>query len=435
MRSVPALLLLFLLAPYAYCAGTNPPQPVSEEVSGKTDPCPGRDKTITVPDGFCIEVVADDLGRVRHIAARDNGDLFARLLRAGRGGGIVALRDGDGDGRFEKTQRFFAEGGTGIGLWDEYLYFSTPQAIYRQKLSSTSLLPAGDLQTVVSGFPPQGQHAAKSFAISGDGALFVNIGAPSNACQKRTRTSDSPGRDPCPQLKEHAGIWRFAADRTGQDMGDGERFASGIRNAVAIAWNPFADHLYVVQHGRDQLHQFWPDLYTVEENARLPAEEFFLINEGDDFGWPYCYYDQIREKKVLAPEYGGDGKTVGRCDQFESPIAAFPGHWAPNGLHFYTGQQFPQYYRGGAFIAFHGSWNRAPLPQQGYKVVFVPFSGSRPDDERFDFATGFPGTQTVERTGDARYRPMDLTQGPDGSLYISDSRQGRIWRVRYTGSS
>ncbi|WP_226989234.1 sorbosone dehydrogenase family protein [Desulfuromonas sp. TF] len=189
----------------------------------------------------------------------------------------------------------------------------------------------------------------------------------------------------------------------------------------------------MVQHGRDQLHQLWPELFSVEQSAELPAEELFRVDKGDDFGWPYCYYDRKKGKKVLAPEYGGDGEKVGRCDKFEKPIAAFPGHWAPNGLLFYTADQFPERYRGGAFIAFHGSWNRAPLPQQGYKVVFVPFSGGAPSGAGEDFATGFAGDRPVQSSGDARYRPMGLAQGPDGTIYISETEEGHTWRVWYAG--
>lgn len=434
---LPVLLLLALLtgssAAHASTTGTETDSTVPTETEAGPNACSRQDESISVPQGFCAEMVADGLGRVRHIVVRDNGDLYARLMDSSGGGSVVALRDTDGDGRFEREERFFNEGGTGIGLWRDYLYFSTPRTIYRQKLMADQLLPTGPVQSVVAGFPPQGQHAAKSFAISPAGDLFVNIGAPSNACQEQTRSAGSPGLEPCPQLKNHAGIWRFAADRSNQTPADGQHYASGIRNAVAISWNRTADRLFAVQHGRDQLHQLWPEFYSVEDNARLPAEEFFLIEEGDDFGWPYCYYDQVQERKVLAPEYGGNGKKVGRCDEFKPPIMAFPGHWAPNGLHFYTGSQFPPQYRDGAFIAFHGSWNRAPLPQQGYKVVFVPFRNNRPAGGWDDFATGFAGREQLKRSSQARYRPMGLSQGPDGALFISDSQQGRIWRIRYIG--
>ena len=183
----------------------------------------------------------------------------------------------------------------------------------------------------------------------------------------------------------------------GQDqVKDGHRYASGIRNSIAIAWNTSNNKLYVVQHGSDQLSQFYPDMYTVEQGAELPAEEFFVVEDGDFFGWPYCYYDQFKKQKLLAPEYGGDARATGRCDNAKAPIMAFPGHLAPNDLLFYTGNMFPARYRNGAFIAFHGSWNRAPLEQKGYFVAFVPFENGMPSGEMEIFADGFSGVKVVD---------------------------------------
>jgi mono/diheme cytochrome c family protein len=160
-----------------------------------------------------------------------------------------------------------------------------------------------------------------------------------------------------------------------------------------------------------------------------------MLSDGADFGWPYCYYDPFRESKVLAPEYGGDGVITGRCEQKTDPIMAFPAHIAPNDLLFYTGDQFPERYREGAFIAFHGSWNRAPLEQEGYYVVFVPFRDGLPSGDWEVFADGFSGMDKLMNPGDAEHRPTGLAQGPDGSLYVSDSRRGTIWRIMYTGET
>jgi glucose/arabinose dehydrogenase len=250
---------------------------------------------------------------------------------------------------------------------------------------------------------------------------------------EESRTKGSPGQDPCPLLEEHGGIWQYEADATGQAHTPEARYASGIRNAVAITWNAAADNLYALQHGRDQLAQFFPDLYTQEESAELPAEEFFKVDAGDDFGWPYCYYDWMQETKVLMPEYGGDGEQVGRCDQFEDPIQAFPGHWGPNDVLFYDGDQFPDAYQGGAFIAWHGSWNRAPLPQEGYKVTFTPFDGTTPAGDYETFADGFAGADTLRSSGEAEHRPTGLAVGPDGGLYVADDGGGTIWRIAYVG--
>jgi glucose/arabinose dehydrogenase len=167
------------------------------------------------------------------------------------------------------------------------------------------------------------------------------------------------------------------------------------------------------------------------DNAEKPAEEFVRIEEGDNVGWPYCYYDPEIERKVLAPEYGGDGSRQGRCADMKDPLIGFPAHWAPDGLLFYAGDQLPQRYRGGAFVVFHGSWNRAPEPQAGYKVVFAPFEGGNPTGEWEVFADGFAGDDPSPQS--AAHRPVGIAEGPDGSLYVSDDRGGRIYRILFRG--
>lgn len=399
--------------------------------------CAPDDGSLVLPEGFCASVLADSLGTVRHLAVAENGDVYAALREVNEGGGIVALRDTDGDGTADVEERFGTSGGTGIDLYDGYLYFAPDSAVWRYEKTESTLMPSTEYEVIAEGFPEQRSHAVKPFAFDGAGNMYVNVGAPSNACQEESRTEGSPGMDPCPQLERQGGIWQFADTELNQTQeDDGARYATGIRNAVALTWNDSANSLYVVQHGRDQLNMLWPDLYNEEEGSRLPAEEFFKVDEGDNFGWPYCYYDgAYDDQKELAPEYGGDGSEVGRCDQFEDPLVTFPGHFAPNDLLFYTGDLFPDRYQNGAFIAFHGSWNRSPR-QAGYQVAFVPYTGDTPSGEWETFADGFAGEGDwrPENPGDAEYRPMGLAVGPDGSLYISDSQVGRIWRVVYTGS-
>jgi hypothetical protein len=166
-------------------------------------------------------------------------------------------------------------------------------------------------------------------------------------------------------------------------------------------------------------------------DSNFGSAELVQLERGADFGWPYCYYDLTQEKLLLAPEYGGDGKTVGLCAEKRGPVAAFPAHWAPNDLLLYRGDQFPTAYRGGAFIAFHGSWNRAPFPQGGYNVVFQALADGKTSGPFVVFADGFAGA--IKEPGQAAYRPSGLAVGPDGSLYISDDQHGRIWRVTYRG--
>jgi glucose/arabinose dehydrogenase len=392
---------------------------------------------ITVPDGFCALVVADGLGRARHLTVSDRGDIYVALASTSRAkGGIMVLRDTTGDGRADVRQQFADGeiGGTGIGIRNGYLYLGRNTAIVRYRLGQDGLVPAGPAEVVVAeGFPDSRGHQPKPIAFDDKGFMYVTVGAPSNSCEQE-RAPHSPGRDPCPELEWTGGIWRFDANTLGQTQKEhGVRYASGIRNAVAIEWNHAAGALYAVQHGRDRLDFMAPEHFTAEQDAELPAEEFLRIEERSVFGWPYCYYDQLQRRRVLAPEYGGDGKRADRCEKYPDPILAFPGHYAPNDLFFYTGGQFPERFRNGAFVTFHGSQQRTPLPEQGYKVAFVPFKGRLPSADWEVFADGFSGGKPLASPRDATFRPMGLAQGRDGSLYLSDSSKGRIWRVVYRG--
>ena len=394
-------------------------------------PACDKDTGISLPAGFCATVFADDLGTARHMVAAPDGTLYVALQSENKGGSIVALHDSKGGGHADQVVRFGSEGGSGIVLHGGYLYFATPTSVLRYKLPVAA---DAKPETVVSGFPAQDEHAAKSIAIDDQDGLYVNVGAPSNSCQKEDRAAGSWGETPCALLQQHGGIWRFAADKTGQHFpDDGEHYATGIRNAVAIDWFDSEHALYVVQMGRDQLSDNWPKDFTDAQSAELPAEEMFRVERGSNFGWPYCYYDQFQKKKVLAPEYGGDGRKQGDCAKYGQPIAAFPGHWAPEALLQYAGKQFPARYQGGIFVSFHGSWNRAPLPQAGFRVDFLPMTGGKPGAYE-TFADGFAGVKVVKDDGSAHYRPMGLTEGPDGSLYIGDTQHGRIWRITYVGS-
>ena len=389
---------------------------------------------IKVPDGFSALVFADKLGPARHLDVNANGDVYVSLSDSKNGGGIACLRDANGDGRAEVVKYHGKFDGTGIKLHKGYVYFGADTIVVRYKLKQGELVPEDNFEVIAKGFSNESQHSSKPLTFDPAGNMYVTVGAPSNACQQQDRTKGSPGMDPCPILELHGGIWRFKDDVANQDQAkDGYRFATGIRNAVAINWNNTVDKLYALQHGRDQLSQLYPELYSDEKSANLPAEEFLLVDDGSDFGWPYCYYDDGQRRKVLAPEYGGDGTKTDRCEKATDPIMAFPAHLAPNDVLFYTGSMFPEKYKNGAFIAFHGSWNRAPLPQEGYFVVFVPFKGTLPSGNWEVFATGFAGVDVIKSPGDAKHRPCGLAEGPDGSLYVSDDVGGRIYRIIFTG--
>lgn len=381
---------------------------------------------LTLPRGFTASVFHDGVGaRARHIAVRDNGDVFVSR----RSGELVALRDANGDGQVDGIERRKLPITTGLKIHPPFLYFSDDESVHRIALDD-GLMPSGAPELIVSGFPKQGSHATKSIALN-DRDLFVNVGAPSNACQQKTRSPASPGMDPCPQLERQAAIWRFDANRPAQRQEDGERYVTGTRNVVAMTWHD--DALYFVMHGRDQLSTLWPRLFDDEASAEMPAEEFHRAVPGANYGWPFTFVDPRSGKRLLAPEYGGDGVREADPDRYQKPLHAYPAHWAPNALVFYTGDAFPARYRGGAFIAWRGSWNRAPLPQQGYRVTFQPFAAGKVTGAPENFMLGFAGTDELKRPSDATWRPGGLDVGPDGALYVVEENEGRIWRVTWKG--
>ncbi len=386
---------------------------------------------ILLPENFGAIVVADSLGRGRHLVVNDNGDVYVHLARlTDDGNGILALRDTTGDGRADIKEGFSAVTGTGIKIHDGYLYYSSRTEVFRSPMEKGSLLPGKEIDTLVH-MVDGGGHMEKTFTFDGQGNMYVNIGSESNACQEVKRTEGSPGIDPCVELETRAGIWKFSDNLLHQNQDIEQRYATGIRNAVALNWNEEVDRLFALQHGRDDLHRFWPEYFTEEQNVNLPAEEFIDIEEGDDFGWPYCYWDPFKNTKFLNPEYGGDGVKTERCEGIKKPLLGFPGHWAPNDLLFYKGDMFPEKYKNGAFIAWHGSWNRLGHDQAGFNVVFVPMKDGKPSGNWEIFADGFKGPGTLSSPGDARFRPCGLAEGPDGSLYVVDSQLGRVWRIIY----
>jgi glucose/arabinose dehydrogenase len=402
--------------------------------------CDEGDGGITLPPGFCASVFADEIGVARHLVVTPTGDVYVSLEDARRSsansthvkghngrGGIMALRDTNADGRADVRFRIIDASHSGMALRMPWLYSSSVATVLRYRLEPGTLAPIGAPDTIVDGFPDNGGHSSRSLALDDSGNLFVNVGSDTNACW-----DSGQALDPCQEVDVRAGIWRYDAGRLHEAHDVSRRFATGIRNAVGLAWNPDLHALYATQHGRDGLHNSYPKLYSVEKSDDTPSEELLKVEAGDDYGWPYCYHDRVLGRRILAPEYGGDATKAGRCADKKLPIAAFPGHWAPDGLLFYRGTRFPARYREGVFITFHGSWNRNG-PQDGYNVVFLPFAGGTPRDSSETFADGFAGRS--KNPGGARYRPVGLAEGPDGALYISDDQRGRIWRVIYTGRS
>lgn len=391
---------------------------------------------LVLPPGFHASVVAEGLGPIRHMAIRGNGDIYVST-RHGRGQastGIIALRLGP-DHKALQTEHFGnVDQGTGIRFYRGALYAASGTGIYRFPLEGDTLVPAAPPETIVDGLAVS-NHA---IAFDGKGNLFVSLDGGGNICADPNAPKDAKpvGLKPCPNLESKGGIWRFDASQPGQQFSSGEHYATGIRNLSALDWRE-RDALYGAMHGRDGSHAAFPDVVSAADDDAIPDEMFRIVKD-TDMGWPYTYYDGARKIRLLAPEYGGDGKTSPAGGNYAAPVAAFqPRRPAVLDLAFYNGNQFPRMYRGGAFLAMHGGADGEPLPggQAGYDIVFVPFRGGKAGTPTI-FADGFAGSAASDKNvKTAAYRPVGVAVGPDGALYVADSNKGRIWRISYDGKA
>ena len=432
-------LLCALIAIAAFGMGGSSASPQNQA-------CANDDSGLKLPPGFCATIFADGIGHARHMVVAPSGVLYVNTW-SGKyygndtpppGGFLVALQDKTGTGKADVIERFGdsvqtgGAGGTGIGMYQGSIYAEINNRIVRYSLSGEGIVPAGSAETIVSGLPLGGDHPMHPFIINSKGSMFVDVATATNACQLKNRTLKSPGADPCTELETRGGIWLYDANKTNQTFSPAERYATGIRNAEGFAIDS-SGRLFATMHGRDQLHANWPDFYKPDQEATLPSEELLLVKAKGDYGWPECYHDPFVNKLVLSPEYGGDGKKIGVCANKIAPIADYPAHWAPNAMVRYDQTQFPAHYRGGVFIAFHGSWDRAPYAQGGYNVIFQALNGDHASGQCEIFADGFAGA--VKTPAEAEHRPTGLAVGPDGSLYVSDDVKGRIYRIVYQGGS
>jgi len=379
---------------------------------------------LVLPTGFHASIVADGLKGVRHLAFRNRDTLY--VSTRGKDNGIIALHL-DAAHKADRSEHFgTVNGGTGIRFWRDKLYASTPTTVYRFAFSGDELVPSAAPEIIVDGMPGIGS-ANRPLALDGRGNLFVTVTGVGNICVDPA--APKVGLKPCPVLNGRAGIWRFDANRTGQAFSGGEQIVTGLRDMDALDWRS-NDGLYGVMHGRGATHQTWPELVSESDEANV-AEEMYKMTKGTDMGWPYSYYDGVRKIRLVAPEYGGDNKT--ETDAYSKPATLLPGHSAPLDLVFYNESQFPRAYRGGAFVAFHGGAGPATATgYNGYDITFLPFDRRGKAGQAVVFADGFAGPTPGDRSpAKAKYRPVGMTVGPDGALYVADSEKGRIWRISY----
>lgn len=349
-------------------------------------PAPSADlSTIRLPPGFAIELFAGDLGYPRFLALDPRGTLLVSVPRAGR---VIALPDDNRDGRADGVVPVVEalELPHGLAFLDGQLHVAETGRVVRFDYDPATRRVRGSPTVVVPNLPARGSHWTRTITIGPDRRLYVSVGSSCNSCEERDR--------------RRAAIYRYDADGRG-----GAPFATGLRNAVGIAFRPGTSELWATVNGRDWLG---------DDN---PAEYVTRVEEGSFYGWPYCHWTAAGQ--VPDPDLGGGD----RCKAAARPGLLYHAHTAPLGLAFYTGSQFPPEYRGDLLVALHGSWNRS-VPV-GYKVIRVRLGGATPIAE--DFATGW--------LVGGRYwgRPVDLAVAPDGALFLSDDGLGAVYRITYRG--
>ena len=230
------------------------------------------DAAITVPSGFAITEVATGLKTPRHLVVNEKGDMYVKLGDLQNGKGIILLQDANKDGKFEKQTGFGNYSGTGITVKNGYLYASSNTEVYRYKLDANGMVDIkAEPEKIITGLLDRHQHSSKSITLDNNGNIYVNIGAYSNSCQEKDRSKGSMGKQPCPILDSAGGIWQFKSDKANQTYGDGVRYATGLRNIVGLDWNNATNSLFVMQHGRDGLHDLFPDMYDTKQSAELPG--------------------------------------------------------------------------------------------------------------------------------------------------------------------
>lgn len=392
LMTVVGLLLLILLTPVlllqfgSQSAATSTKMLLNAMIGyGIDTPAEGViEQRLVAPEGFVVSLYAGEMGKLRFITFSEAGDL---LLSRPRQGDVLLLgRDNNGDVLPDSRQTLLS-GLTrphGLDLWNGWLYIAESNAIGRVRFNEQSGELEGDYQRIVEGLSGGGNHWSKTVRMGPDGWLYVSSGSTCNVCEEK---------DPL----------RATISRYRPDGSEGHIFATGLRNSVGLDWAPWDQQLYATDNGRDLLGDDFPPC------------ELNRIEQGGFYGWPY-----INGFGKLDPDYG-EGKEP-LLDSALSPAYGFKAHNAPLGLSFIRRAKMPAGYEKAALAALHGSWNRSE--RDGYKVVSLHWQEDGSIVEK-DFLSGFlVGDNVIGR-------PVDVAEGPDGAVYISDDYAGAIYRVAY----
>ncbi len=340
-----------------------------------------------VPEGFSIGIFAQGISNARFLRFTSAGDL---LVSSPRESTIFLLaRDADGDGRADAVRPLLRglDRPHGMDFLGEWLYVAEMGAVKRVRYDAAARATRGELETVVSDLPRGGNHVTRTLRFGPDGWMYVSVGSSCNVCIER---------DP-----RRAAIVRYRPDGTGEEL-----YATGLRNAVGFDWQPESGALFATDNGRDLLGDDFPPC------------ELNRVERGGFYGWPFANGNRVPD-----PDFGAGHEDRVRSSQ--PPVHGFVAHTAPLGITFYRGESFPERYRNAAFVAQHGSWNRTR--KSGYRVVLLQWDGATGAIRESDFVLGF------ELDEDVIGRPVDVLDGPDGALYISDDYAGAVYRVTYEG--
>lgn len=346
---------------------------------------------LSLPEGFEINVWAEDFQRPRFMLLGPNQEVL--LSDSADEGAVFVLRDTNQDGIADQRETLI-EGmyrPYGIAFWRDYVYIAGTVEVKRWKYEPETRSVSGEAETVVSWPDFKRGHWTRTILFDRKGErMYVTIGSGSNV---------DAGEDPR----------RAAINVYDPDGSNHEIFASGLRNVIGLDFYPGSDTLWAATQERDALgDDLVPDYFT-------------SVNKGDFFGWPYAYIGPHED-----PRRAGEQPDLVKKTRY--PDVLIPSHSAVLDIEFYTAELFPEEYRGGAFLAYHGSWNRSQ--RTGYSVTFVPFRDGRPTQGPKAFLTGWMlGEDQREVWG----RPVGILQLPDGSLLISDDGGRKIWRVTYSG--